>query len=148
MKLIRSILIPLCLAALGGCAASHKLTDKSIVYALPGTNTAVVGIALDKSGMPYELTGAIHVYPGQKVVYTGPGDFMIIFKERKTPNGIVENKSSKGVVVIEIPANLADPEKYPQFAEEFKKNGYVTFNYGIRAGDKEIDPPLKVYKPV
>ncbi|WP_231591735.1 hypothetical protein [Cellvibrio sp. pealriver] len=110
-------------------------------YALPGTNTVVVGIGLDKDGIPKETFKDVVAYPGQKVLYAGPDEFSIIFKNRKTPNRKVENASVNGVVVIQIPEDILEKK---EFIEEFRKNNQLVFNYGIKANGKELDPPLIV----
>jgi len=108
-------------------------------YALPGTNTVVVGIGIDKNGIPKETIKDVVAYPGQKVLYAGPDEFSIIFKNRKTPNRKVENASVNGVVIIKIPEDILERK---EFAEEFRKNRQLVFDYGIKANGKELDPPL------
>lgn len=131
-------------AALAGCASVDCEPDKLRTgYALPGTNTVVVGIGLDKDGIPKETFKDVVAYPGQKVLYAGPDEFSIIFKNRKTPNSKVENVSINGVVVIQIPEDIFERK---EFAEEFRKNKQLVFDYGIRANGKELDPPLIVKK--
>ena len=128
------------LAVLSGCASIDCGPEKLRTgYALSGTNTVVVGIGIDKNGIPKETYKDVVAYPGQKVLYAGPDEFSIIFKNRKTPNRKVENKSSNGVVVIEIPKDILERK---EFIEEFRKNNQLVFNYGIKANGKELDPPL------
>ena len=124
-----------------GCSSEE---GKKIGKVLPGTNTAVVGVSLGEDGVPQETVKEVVVSPGNKVIYAGPDEFSIIFKNRKTPNQIVENKSERGVVVIEIPADIFQQK---EFAEEFKNNNSLVFNYGIKVGDKELDPPIRVIPP-
>lgn len=127
---------------LHGCASidceSNKLRTG---YALPGTNTVVVGVGLDKNGVPKETYKDVVAYPGQKVLYAGPDEFSIIFKNRKTPNRKVENASSNGVVIIEIPKDILESK---EFSEEFRKTNQIVFDYGIKSNGKELDPPLIV----
>ncbi len=125
-----------------GCASVDRGPEKLRTgYALSGTNTVVVGIGIDKNGIPKETFKDVVVYPGQKVLYAGPDEFSIIFKNRKTPNRKVENASVEGVVVIKIPEDILERK---EFAEEFRKNKQVVFDYGIKANGKELDPPLIV----
>jgi hypothetical protein len=125
-----------------GCASADRVPEKLRTgYALPGTNTVVVGIGIDKNGIPKETVKDVVVYPGQKVLYAGPDEFSIIFKNKKTPNRKVENASVDGVVVIKIPEDILERK---EFAEEFRKNKQLVFDYGIRANGKELDPPLIV----
>jgi hypothetical protein len=128
------------LMVLSGCVSNNCEPGKlSTGYALPGTNTVVVGIAIDKNGIPKETYKDVVAYPGQKVLYAGPDQFSIVFKNRKTPNRKVENTSSGGVVVIEIPVDVLERK---EFVEEFRKNNQLVFAYGIKANGKELDPPL------
>lgn len=143
MIYMKYILMMVFIFVLGGCASLDCKPDKLRTgYALPGTETVVVGISLDKSGMPQESYKDVKVHPGQKVLYAGPDEFAIVFKNKKTPNGRVENKSSRGVVVIQIPEDIFER---PEFIEEFRKNKFLTFDYGIRSNGKELDPPMVVY---
>lgn len=141
MYFIKTILVGV-LFFLVGCASVDCEPDKLRTgYALPGTNTVVVGIGIDKNGMPRETVKDIVVYPGQKVLYAGPDEFSIIFKNRKTPNRKVENASANGVVVIRIPEDILERK---EFVEEFRKNNQLVFDYGIKANGKELDPPMIV----
>lgn len=126
--------------SLAGCASIDCEPQKlQTGYALPGTSTVVVGIGIDKNGIPKETFKDVVAYPGQKVLYAGPDEFSIIFKNRKTPNRKVENTSVNGVVVIEIPKDILERK---EFVEEFRKNNQLVFDYGIKANGKELDPPL------
>lgn len=127
-----------------GCSSVKCPKPNKVGEVLPGTNTAVVGVYLGKDGVPRETVKEVVVNPGHKVIYAGPDEFSIVFKNRKTPNRIVDNKSRGGVVVIEIPEDIFRQDK---FIEEFRKNNSLTFDYGIRVGDKELDPPLRVVPP-
>lgn len=142
MKYFKYLLMTGFLFVLNGCAVTDCNPEKLRTgYALPGTETVVVGIALDKSGMPKESYKDVVVHPGQKVLYAGPDEFAIIFKNKKTPNGKVENVSSRGVVVIKIPEDIFER---PEFIEEFRKNNFLVFDYGIRVNGKELDPPMVI----
>jgi hypothetical protein len=46
-------------------------------------------------------------------------------------------------LVIQIPEDIFERK---EFAEEFRKNKQLVFDYGIRANGKELDPPLIVKK--
>ncbi len=126
--------------SLGGCSSVNCDPEKLRTgYALPGTKTVVVGIGIDEKGIPKETFKDVVAYPGQKVLYAGPDEFSIIFKNRKTPNSKVENPSVNGVVIIEIPLDILERK---EFVEEFRKNNQIIFDYGIKANGKELDPPL------
>lgn len=128
-----------------GCASavSPERSTKSlpVSYAVPGTSTAVVGIGLNKEGMPLETVKAVVLKPGQKVVFAGPEQFSIVFKNRKFPAKVSAYKSEKGVIQIVIPKNILEQ---PEFREEYAKNKQVEFNYAIRVNGKELDPPLVI----
>jgi hypothetical protein len=124
---------------ISGCAVSDSKPE--IGRALPGTNTAVVGIFLDKSGVPKETVKEVVVHPGQNVLYAGPDEFKIVFKNKKTPNRVVSNTSRDGVVLIKIPKDIFQQK---QFVEEFRKNKSLVFDYSIWVNGKEYDPPIRV----
>lgn len=128
-----------------GCSSVVKSKDcpsqDLAAKALPGTNTAVVGIFLKSDGTPQETFKEVILHPGQRVVYSGPDRFSIIFKNKKTPNKIVNNESKNGIVIIEIPKDIF---KQREFVEEFKKNKFLVFDYGISVNGKYYDPPIKV----
>jgi hypothetical protein len=128
------------LSGLVGCSSVDCDPNKLRTgKALPGTKTVVVGISIGSDGMPQESYKDVAVHPGERVLYAGPDEFAIIFKNRKTPNEKVENKSENGVVIIDIPEDIFEKK---EFAEEFRKNKFLTFDYGIRANGKELDPPM------
>jgi hypothetical protein len=145
-----SVLIALIL--LNGCAvaADDKVrqelvrTDSQklpISYALQGTKTAVVGIAIDKKGYPLETVRAIVLTPGQKVIFAGPDDFQIAFKNKKAPSAQLEYRSEKGVISVEIPKDILER---PEYRKEYAKKRSVEFNYAIRINGRELDPPIIV----
>jgi hypothetical protein len=125
---------------LTGCASN--VCEPGVGYAMAGTNTAVIGISINKDGTPQESVKEVVVYPGQKVIYAGPDDFSIVFKDRKTPNGKIKNKSNDGVVSIKIPLDILDKKEYQK---EYRENKFLTFDYSINVNGKEMDPPIKVY---
>lgn len=128
------------IGTLSGCAvAQNKIGKLPTSYALPGTSTAVVGIALDKTGLPQETVKEIVLKPGQKVIFAGPDRFLIAFKNRKAPNKKLRYESGEGVVTVTIPRDILDR---PEYAEEYKKNKFLRFDYAINVNGKELDPPL------
>jgi len=140
MNYFKYTLTTILFSGLVGCSSLDCEPNKLRTgHALPGTNTVVVGVSIGADGMPQESYKDVVVHPGQKVLYAGPDEFAIIFKNRKTPNGRVENKSGNGVVVIHIPEDIFEKK---EFVEEFRKNNYLVFDYGIRANGKELDPPM------
>jgi len=139
MKVFRMLSALVFMVGVSGCASSS--CDPKIGTPLPGTNTAVVGVYLQKDGTPRETVKEVVVHPGQNVLYAGPDEFSIVFKNRKTPNGNVENPSKEGVVLIKIPVDIFDKK---EFLEEFRKNKSLVFDYGINVNGKNYDPPLRV----
>lgn len=139
MKLFKVWLTFFMILGISGCAVSECKPE--IGRALSGTNTAVVGIFLGKDGVPKETVKEVVVHPGQNVLYAGPDDFKIVFKNRKTPNRVVSNASRDGVVLIKIPKDIFQKK---EFVEEFRKNKSLVFDYSIWVNGKEYDPPIRV----
>lgn len=139
MKLFKMWLTFFMILGVSGCAVSERKPE--IGHALPGTNTAVVGIFLGKDGVPKETVKEVVVHPGQNVLYAGPDEFKIVFKNRKTPNRVVSNASRDGVVLIKIPTDIFQKK---EFMEEFRKNKSLVFDYSIWVNGKEYDPPIRV----
>jgi len=139
MKVFNILSALVLIMGVSGCAS--KSCEPKVGTALPGTNTAIVGVYLQKDGTPQETVKEVVVHPGQNVLYAGPDEFSIIFKNKKTPNGSVENQSRNGVVLIKIPTDIFERK---EFLEEFRKNNSLVFDYGIKVNGKEYDPPLRV----
>ncbi len=108
-------------------------------YVLPGTNTVVINISIDNNGIPQQNYGEIELLPGQTALFAGPDEFLIIFKNAKTPVREIENKSENGVVSLKVPADIL---KQPEFAQEYRQNGFLKFDYAINVNGKELDPPM------
>lgn len=139
MRLLKVLVGSVLLLGLSGCAVGERKPE--IGRALSGTNTAVVGIFLDKNGVPKETVKEVVVHPGQNVLYAGPDEFKIVFKNRKAPNKVVSNSSKDGVVLIKIPKDIFERK---EFVEEYRKNKSLVFDYSIWVNGKEYDPPIKV----
>ncbi|MCE3252816.1 MAG: hypothetical protein K0Q67_1836 [Cellvibrio sp.] len=139
MKLVKVFLSVIFVLHVSGCAVADCKPEVGRV--LPGTNTAVVGIFLDKDGIPKETVKEVIVHPGQNVLYAGPDEFKIVFKNKKAPNRVVSNSSKDGVVLIKIPKNIFERK---EFVEEFRKNNSLVFDYSIWVNGKEYDPPIRV----
>jgi hypothetical protein len=122
---------------------------------LSGTDTAIVGISLDKKGYPQHTVGRIEVKPGQKILFAGPEKFSIFFKDGISPYndsdlkslpGLnreslrkqrVEFTSINGTVAIVIPKDLFE-------RPENRGKPYIDYYYGISVNGLEIDPPVRV----
>ena len=144
----------LCVFSLSACVSAQNNIDRArevaqpsrglpSAFALPGTTTAVVGIGVDKKGIPLETVKEIVLKPGQKVVFAGPDRFQIKFKKDKTPAGIVKFESESGVITVVVPKDIFEK---PEFARELKEKQYVRFDYSIYVNGRELDPPLIVRK--
>jgi hypothetical protein len=135
--------IALCFMAVslfGGCSSVDLgVKNESVAYVMPGTSTAVIGVSIDKTGLPQVRYKEIILYPGQKVLFAGPDELSIFFKDKKTPNRRIENPSVRGAVIIQIPKDILEQR---EFSEEFRRNHEVKFSYGIRVGNKELDPVI------
>lgn len=129
---------------IAGCSVvSSEIKNHHTVYPMEGTNTAVVGIGVDKSGVPFVAAKEIIVAPGQKVLFAGPDEFVVTFKNKKSPNRKIDNPSRGGVVKIEVPSEVFEQR---EFVEEYRKNGQLKFNYGVIVNGKELDPEIIVRK--
>lgn len=139
----------LLLLSIIGCSHASNLTKenyKGAVRAISGTDTAIVGIPLDSNRAPEKslLNLKIVVHPGQKIVFAGPNDFSIFFKDRKAPKAKqLESKSVNGVVIIDVPRDLLER---PEFKNELEANKSVKFNFGIKANGAELDPQIIVIR--
>lgn len=130
-----------CIIFFVGCSVNNGGSSKKVFYALKGTDTVVVSVSLDDSGVPKDNVEKLVLHPGQKVIYAGPEKFDVFFKNRKSPSKTINYKSENGVVIIEIPSNILDS---PEFSGEYRKNKFIRFDYGIRVNGKELDPPMIV----
>jgi hypothetical protein len=84
----------------------------------------------------------VTVAPGQKIVFVGPDQFDIVFKDNRSPIEKPEIRSSNGVVTIEIPKNIFELEdrKNP----ENRTKNEIIYSYGIRVNDKLTDPTIRI----
>ena len=133
-----NIFISLFLACfISSCDILEKKEGKS----LPGTETAIVGLYIDKDGYPQANVEKVKVFPGQKIIFAGPDNFEILFKDQKSPTGRFEALSENGIVVIEIPRDIFESEQRQTKTTDIKE---LVYNYGIRANGKVTDPQIIV----
>ncbi len=145
MNYIKLMIMVAAFGTLGACASTECKIDKHRTgHALPGTNTVVIGVSVDKKGVPLESYKDIVLYPGQTALFAGPDEFSLVFKNRKTPNGKVENKSVDGALAIKIPERIFEQA---EFLEEGRKNDKLIFDYTIIVNGKELDPPMTIKRP-
>ncbi len=138
MRYIRHLLILVATFSLGACASMDCKQPPAEVPS--GSDKATVAIYLDKNGYPKASAEKVIVAPGQKIVFVGPDQFDIIFKDKKSPIEKPEIRTSNGVLVLEISKNIFDIEdrKNP----ENKKNNEMVYRYGIRVNGKVTDPEI------
>ncbi|HTF96127.1 MAG TPA: hypothetical protein VL995_08350 [Cellvibrio sp.] len=135
MKVLILFLALLCINSL----AAEPCTKKKC-KAISGTNTIVITISMDEGGNPLpSVTELLELKPGQRIVFTGPEEFIIFFKDQKTPFKKSEFKSKDGVVTIRIPEKIFEDKR---FFEESYRDAEIAFNYGVRVNGREFDPPL------
>jgi hypothetical protein len=116
--------------------------NKHEFRALPGTNTIVISISIDQDGYPIpSLMDEMTLHPGQKIVFAGPDEFTIFFKDGKSPFKKHEFKSKDGVVIIQIPERIFEDNR---FFEENYQRGNISFNYGVNVNGKVTDPSIHV----
>lgn len=109
---------------------------------ISGTNTIVITISVDEEGNPLpSLTELLALKPGQRIVFAGPEEFTIFFKDQKTPFKESEFKSKEGVVTLKIPEKIFEDKRF--FDEVYGDSG-ISFNYGVRVNGREFDPPFIV----
>jgi hypothetical protein len=146
MKKYNFLSILVLFMSITGCATAQNTTTKlPTAYALEGTRTAVVGIAVDKKGVPKETVKQIVLNPGQKVIFAGPDKFLISFKNNKTPDekGRMRFESKNGVVSLYIPTDILEKKEYQ---DEYKRDRQVRFDYSIFVNGRELDPPIILRK--
>ncbi len=109
-----------------------------------GTNTVVITISIDDQGNPFpSVTELLQLKPGHRIVFTGPEEFVIFFKDEKTPFKKSEFKSKDGVVTFKIPEKIFDDQRF--YEEGYSESG-IKFNYGVRVNGKEYDPPMIIQR--
>ncbi len=123
-------------------AISAEPCAKKKCKPVSGTNTVVITISLDDQGNPLpNVTELLELRPGQRIVFTGPEEFVIFFKDQKSPFKKSEFKSKDGVVTLKIPEKIFEERRF--FEEVYSGSG-IGFNYGVRVNGREFDPPIIV----
>lgn len=141
MNFFKVLMLIVSVGVMGCSVAQTQEASLPSSYALPGTSTAVVGIGVDKKGVPLETVKEVVLKPGQKVIFAGPDKFTIKFKNKKTPGRMLKYESKNGVITIEVPKNILE---LPEFSDEFRKNNFLRFDYSIFVNGRELDPPMIV----
>jgi hypothetical protein len=142
MKFINYIFIIGFAISVSGCAHLEKKCDSGVV--LQGTDTAVVGLYIDNDGFPRANVGEVVLSPGQRVVFAGPNQFEIFFKDQRSPNGQLENRSNNGIVVIDIPRDIFERSARINASATTVSAKELIYRYGIRANGKVTDPIIKI----
>ena len=116
--------------------------NKKECHVLPGTNTIVISISIDENGYPQpSLMDEMALHPGQKIVFAGPDEFTIFFKDGKSPFKKSEFKSKDGVLIVQVPEHIFEDNR---FSEEIYRNEGIDFNYGVIVNGKVTDPSIHV----
>lgn len=131
MKIISLIMSVILLSA---CAYAQETKSPDcdcngeITQAIPGTNTAVVKVSLDETGMPQVDFETVVVEWGQRIIWVGPQEMSIRF-----PKGspFDETKLSTRDAVI----NRVMPKQ---------KEKEIEYKYDVIVGDKVLDPRMIV----
>jgi hypothetical protein len=119
---------------------SEEPCAKKKCKTISGTNTIVIAISIDDQGNPLpNITELLELRPGHRIVFTGPEEFSIFFKDQKTPFKESEFKSKDGVVTFKIPEKIFEDKRF--YEEGYRESG-ISFNYGIRVNGREFDPPM------
>lgn len=140
MRVFSKLFILLGVLSVAGCSAvSSEIRSYDTVYPMAGTNAAVVGIGVNKQGIPFVAAKEIIVKPGQNIIFAGPDEFVVAFKNKKSPNRKIDNPSKDGVVRIQVPSKIFEQR---EFVEEYRKNGQLRFSYGVIVNGKELDPDI------
>ncbi len=140
MNYFKVFLFSSMLLVLGGCASKDCKPGAGKV--LKGTDTALVGLYIDDKGYPQAIVKSVVVYPGQKIIFAGPDQFDILFKDNKSPIDAMEIRSSRGLVTIEVPIDIFERKQRESKSADAKDE--LRFNYGIRVKDKVTDPEVVV----
>lgn len=129
------------LLSLSGCATvdCEKNTTGKV---LAGTSTALVGLYIDSKGYPQASVDTVIVSPGQRIVFSGPKQFDIFFKEKKSPVEQFELPARDGVLILDIPEDVFTQEGRDDPSSQGKKE--LSYKYGIRVNGKETDPEIRV----
>lgn len=136
MRYIKLALAVTTLLVSAGCASLDCKPGAG--KALPGTDTVLVGLYIDKDGYVQPNAEPIRVLPGQKIVFAGPDKFDIFFKENKSPNDKMDNPSVDGIVTVVIPKDIFEREERKQKIQVRE----LIYKYGIRANGKVTDPTI------
>ena len=117
---------------------------KTECHALLGTNTIVISISIDENGYPQpSLMDEMNLHPGQKIVFAGPDEFTIFFKDGKSPFKKSEFQSKDGVVILRIPEHIFEDSR---FSEDIYRNSAIDFTYGIVVNGRVTDPTIRITK--
>lgn len=134
-KIISLLAITMLMAS--GCMSAGRV--------LTGTDTAVVGIYIDKNGFPQPSVDPVIVVPGQRIVFAGPADFEIQFKDQRSPIDALNVKSDDGIVRIDIPRDVLEKSARQNAATGADQRKPEEYRYGISANGKVTDPTVRIY---
>ncbi len=141
MRYVKLFLFSVVLLVSGGCASQDCKPQKGAV--LSGTDTAIVGLFIDKKDSPQASVETVTVRPGQKIVFAGPDKFEIFLKDQAAPFEKTEYQSENGIVIIQIPKDIFERARKERnsIASPLRE---LLYRYGIRANGKVTDPTIRV----
>ncbi|MDR7090623.1 hypothetical protein [Cellvibrio fibrivorans] len=142
MRNFYGFVVVLSFLLLNGCSNFDSKVGE--LAALPGTDTVLVGLYLDKNSYPQSTVETVKVFPGQKIIFAGPNEFDILFKDGKSPIRELQLKSSKGVVTVEIPKDIFEREQ--RATKKSVSIERLLYRYGIRVDGKVTDPNIVVVR--
>ncbi|MDM7861376.1 hypothetical protein QTP81_12290 [Alteromonas sp. ASW11-36] len=99
-----------------------------------GTNTAVVKVSLDRTGMPYIDAKVVELEVGQRLVWVGPSRMIIRFP-KASPFRTSNLRTKDGVINQVIPK------------QDFGEQNQLEFKYDVIVGDKVLDPIIIIKRP-
>jgi hypothetical protein len=142
MRYVKFVFFTLATLVSSGCASQDCRPQAGMV--LQGTDTAIVGLYIDAKGFPQASVETVTVKPGQKIIFAGPDEFEILFKDQRSPIGKLEVRSTNGIVVVEIPKDIFERERAnPDATKAITVKGLL-YRYGIRVKGKVTDPLIHV----
>ena len=145
MKLKAILIFPVILFLVGCGYLNHGSSNEKV---LSGTDTALVGIYLDEKGYPRSTVEEIKLKPGQRVIFAGPSQFDILFKDQRSPIDKQEIQSVNGVVIIDVPRDIFDRASRGNRSTVSPQNqNELIYRYGIRANGKVTDPTIRITRP-
>lgn len=142
MRYMKILILCVLVSLVGSCNQIHNENGQG--KALSRTDTAIVGVYIDDKGYPQPTVEKVSVKPGQRIVFAGPKQFEIIFKDQRSPVDKLEIASVDGIVVLEIPRDIFERDRARAAASNSEVPKELTYRYGIRVDGKLTDPIIHI----